>query len=920
MPEHDIVLLREEFNKFINKHRCRKEEPTHTILPLFKGGPAGKFCFKGKVYQDFLDKYVELVKLGEDLHFVERPNENGVTFLLIDVDYDQKGSKRVYTEEHIKEIIETINEFVQENFNVADYQLTSFVTEKAKPSKRDNNPNRYKDGFHIYYPYLPLEEKHRYFITDYLSDLMQADEFLDGIDYKNDVTDIFDMSVIKINGIMMIGSKKVGGCSYSLTHMYDFEMNELDTQEFDSEELIYTLSNRRFDVDSKIEVNDDDDDLLERIDNIYKQYGGGNKKKKSRKNNESRSSKSQSNHQNKQNKRNNQDNQDNDKKQNKQNKQNKQCDQKRSIADERDIALAKELAKILSKKRAHDYVSWRRTGFALRAIDDSLYDDFIAFSKKDMGKYKEDKVTCDDIWRAGANYTQFYDIETLKHWARMDNSKEYYKIMRQLNDDLFGKAETGQHVDIATVVHALYKGRFVCIDIAKKKWLEFQDHRWVHVQSAYTLEELISDEVRKIMRIYYSDKLHEIANGDNYNIQDDIYKKYAKLMNQAERLGDVKFREYVVKACANKFHDPDFQGKLDTNVYLVGFLNGVYDLKEGCFRDGLPSDYISKTVGYDWMDFNGDEPVFDKINKFFSEVQMEEDMRTYILTFIAKCLRGVPDSKLHMWTGGGGNGKSATIDLINNMLGDYFGVVPVTILTRKRNGSGNATPELADKFGKRFLVIQEPEHNDVVYVGQMKEYTGKDKIMARPLYGDPFYYVPQFTMVLTCNILPYIPATDNGTWRRLRVAPFESEFVDENPTQPNQFLKDEDLQEDFPNWAQPLMWLVITRYYPIYEKGFNNRKYKIYEPEKVKSHTNDYKIGSDVYAEFLEEWIDKTDDKKDVESIESVNKQFKEWYFNSYTQKPPPKKILVAYLKKNGFKVERNNVYGIKVHYSANLS
>ena len=567
-------------------------------------------------------------------------------------------------------------------------------------------------------------------------------------------------------------------------------------------------------------------------------------------------------------------------------------------------------------------------GFALRAIDDSLYDDFVTFSKRDMAKYKEGKITCEEIWDIAANYTQFYDIETLKHWARTDNPKEYYRILRVLNDSLFGRAETGKHVDLASVVHALYKGRFVCVDIQKNKWFEFQDDRWVFVQSAYTLEELVSDEVRRMMMMYCSEKLKASAdpgqstgNNDMYKCTEDTeYKRYMKIMKTMDNLGDVPFREKVVRAAANKFYDGDFQAKLDSNPYLVGFLNGVYDLKEGCFRDGLPSDYVSKTVGYDWEEFDEDDPVFDKINKFFSEVQPEEDMRTYILTFIAKILRGIPDSKLHIWTGGGGNGKSATVDLINNMLGEYFGIVPITLLTRKRAGSSNATPELADKFGKRVLVVQEPEHNDVVFVGQMKEYTGKDKIMARPLYGDPFYYVPQFTMILTCNNLPYIPATDNGTWRRLRVAPFESEFVDENPTEPNQFLKDEDLQEDFPNWAQPLMWLVITKYYPIYEEGIAGKKFKIYEPQKVKDNTNDYKIGSDVYAEFLDENIEKTDDKKNVESMDSIAKLFKEWYTGSYSEKPPPKKNFIAYLKKNKYVIANQNVYGVRMRYSSTLA
>ena len=384
-------------------------------------------------------------------------------------------------------------------------------------------------------------------------------------------------------------------------------------------------------------------------------------------------------------------------------------------------------------------------------------------------------------------------------------------------------------------------------------------------------------------------------------------------MKMVDNLGDVKFREYVVKACANKFYDSKFQEKLDTNEYLVGFNNGVYDLKEMVFRDGLPSDCLSMTVGYDWNEYKENDIIFTKIDRFFSQVQTEIDMKDYILTFIASILRGIPDSKVHIWTGGGGNGKSATVDLIKNMLGDYFGVVPITLLTRKRGASSSATPELADKAGKRFIVVQEPEHNDVVYVGQMKEYTGKDTILARPLYGNPFYYIPQYKIALTCNNLPTIPSTDEGTWRRLRVTPFESEFVDNNPDETKRrFLKDEELQEEFIDWSRALMWLVVNKYYPTYKTGINGKRYKILEPTKVTQFTNNYKKESDLYMEFMIDNFTITDDKKDKEPISLTFEMFREWYSTSYSNKPPPRKEFVSYLKKNKYRIDRQFIYGIK--------
>ena len=900
----DIDSILKDFRNFVINHKYTGDDSsmvTHTIMK--KGG--GSYRFEGLDYQMFLKKYTQIIKLYPEiikeyedyiLQYVEKPNP--VTFLFIDIDYDHKGKKRLYNIDHVKQIIEKANEFIKENFIVNDYELTAFITEKISPTDRDKD-NLYKDGFHIYYPYLPLATEYRYYILDYLSSLMVNDELLEGIPYKNNSDTIFDMRIIKSNGILMIGSQKEKSSPYNLTHIYDHNLEDLDTKAYDIEDLIYTLSNRQYDEDSSV-LPCNNKTIINNIKIINDQYGGGNKKKKIKERNSDK------------------DHIDS----NVSSKINKKKLGAISATSKRDIALAKKLTTILKKSRASEYTSWQRTGFVLRSIDDSLYDDFVTFSKQDKGKFNDGKITCKDIWKAAENYQQFYSIGTLRHWARLDNSEQFYKIVAKHNDELFGQAESAQHADIAQIIYELYKDRFVCIDIQKNKWYEFQSHRWVLVQSAYTLQELISGEIRKMLRMYCAEKIMAAATSNNNNDfnEDNDTKRYTKLLKEFNKLGNVGFRKNLIEACANKFYDDKFQGKLDSNVYLVGFLNGVYDLKEQCFRDGLPTDCVSKTVGYDWIEYDEDDEVFEKINKFFSEVQTDDDLREYLMTVIAKSLRGIPDTKLHIWTGGGGNGKSATIDLIKNMLGDYFGVVPVTLLTRKQGSSSNATPELADKNGKRFLVIQEPEHNDVLFVGQMKGYTGKDLILARPLYGDPFYYTPQFIMVLTCNNLPYIPAQDKGTWRRLRVTPFESEFVDEMPTGPKQFLKDEDLQEEFPEWVQPMMWMIITKYYPIYAKGINGKAFKIIEPAKVKEYTANYKADSDVMGDFLDVNLNKTGDDKNTEPIAFLFDTFRVWYQASYSDRPPDRKKFIAYLKTNGYKVDDKGTKIFGVEYAIGLS
>lgn len=249
--------------------------------------------------------------------------------------------------------------------------------------------------------------------------------------------------------------------------------------------------------------------------------------------------------------------------------------------------------------------------------------------------------------------------------------------------------------------------------------------------------------------------------------------------------------------------------------------------------------------------------------------------------------------------------------------GDYCGILPITVLTKKQAGSSNATPEMAMMRGKRFVVFQEPENDDKIYVGRMKELSGSDWVYARPLFRDPIRFKPQFKLVLTCNKLPHIDSTDGGTWRRLRVTPWESEFVDLDKNglfygqklKENQFPKDYDIYDKLQQWKGVFMWLLVTKYYEQYKK----QDCKLYEPEKVLAFTNKYKRDSDIYMEYLDENLIKTGNKKDYENVDVIYNAFKFWYKESYANsKCPSKKELRDYMESHEYECKKGHIVGVR--------
>jgi P4 family phage/plasmid primase-like protien len=260
--------------------------------------------------------------------------------------------------------------------------------------------------------------------------------------------------------------------------------------------------------------------------------------------------------------------------------------------------------------------------------------------------------------------------------------------------------------------------------------------------------------------------------------------------------------------------------------------------------------------------------------------------------------------------------KGSLIDLIDNTFNGtdegYFATLPPTVLTQKRGSSSAATPELANKFGKRVIILQEPEGDDKINVGFMKNITGQDKIEARPLFGDPFQYTPLFKLLLACNHLPSIPSDDGGTWRRIRVIDFMIKFTS-NPQGPNERMTDPELREKMKNWNQAFMWLLINVYYPLYKE---NKGLDKLEPERVKNATNKYKADSNAIMEFFNESLEK-DTESDI-ILSDIYESFKVWYTGSYNDKKPlARKKFQEYFDNNGFKIGCTNrgivIKGIRI-------
>ena len=249
------------------------------------------------------------------------------------------------------------------------------------------------------------------------------------------------------------------------------------------------------------------------------------------------------------------------------------------------------------------------------------------------------------------------------------------------------------------------------------------------------------------------------------------------------QLKTVTFYNGVMTACNIKFRNKHFIKNLANNPYLIGFQNGVYDLRENIFRKGEPSDYMYYQMPFHYKEFNNCDLEVYEINVFMEKMFPDKSLREYFMDISSEIfVGGNHNKKAFFWCGEGNNGKTIMQQLFQYMLGPYAITLGSELLTGKKGKSSDATPDLVRfKYGVRWLVMNEPSPDEVLNIGLLKQLSGNDTIYTRGLYKEGEDIQPMFKMAVISNKPPIIPYNDQATWNRIRVIPFESTFCMDAP-------------------------------------------------------------------------------------------------------------------------------------------
>lgn len=895
---------------FLNNNKYSKTSKlpvTHTRIGYGNEIYGGSYSIQGKDLNDLYSLVSEYVVLKNmDEYLTEVQQENGPIAIDLDFRYDLKINKRQHDKDDMISILCLFSEILLKiyKFNEND-KFNIFAFEKPNINKCENEV---KDGIHILIGIHSPANVQKYLRSEALKMFEDKAVCPLEIPITNTWDKVYDEGIANRTTFwQLFGCKKPNNEAYKLTYQFElvyedgtFSFNEKDCSKFDYANNYKLLSvqyqnNPSFDI----------------IPELFEHINGLTSKKK-------RSMKPR-----------------------KLKLINSNIDLNNiKSPDELDGALqeifedlkpceyivkeAYEYTMVLPKEYYCDYNKWFNVGCALKNTDPRLFLAWMLFSCQ----WEDFDFTTDisknfELWKKMNTGDGCLTNRSIIYWAKnFGNNTEYKKVYEQTIDYHVEQTFPKQtDFDLAMVLYQMYKDKYVCTCTKSTgSWMKFEKHKWVQTD-ATDLHLLISKE----MSVIYTEKIKKnIEEMGNLNETEDTTKwnylrsRSATFSNIGINLRNNSNKNSIMSEAKALFKDDKFLEKLDANPLLLCFDNGVYDFNEGCFRPGRPEDYISLTTKinyYPLLDNNKKTilkpPCFEdgviakeitmdialkQVEAFMDQLFPNPSLKEYMYEHLASTLLGkTKDQTFNIYTGAGSNGKSKLVDLMTKCLGDLKGTVPITLVTQKRTGLGSATPELSKLKGKRLAVMQEPQKKEKINEGILKELTGGDIIQGRALYQDSVEFLPQFKLVVCTNSLFDITATDNGTWRRIRVCGFESVFtenpVDDDPDQPHQYKVDKELDNNFDVWKYALMAKLVA----IAQKT----KGTVKDCDVVMASSNKYREGQDYFLAFGKEKIEKCDESERAKIKKGeVLEVFKQWYAENYGGKPPQGKDLFEYMDK----------------------
>ena len=359
-----------------------------------------------------------------------------------------------------------------------------------------------------------------------------------------------------------------------------------------------------------------------------------------------------------------------------------------------------------------------------------------------------------------------FDEDILPEVERLEKGRQTPKYY--IDDEILMKGESfvGSHI--------LKYIRPIC-KYSQKQFFIYNKNTglWVHTENLYSI---ITETINKCIDGTISMKTKQVntINDLDLDSKNDARKTIVSTANFYSKICKNGYVSAIEKSYKTILHDPTFYSKLDSEIDVIAFKNGMYNLKTRQLMPFESTDFLTKKLDYDYEDANQEDIDF-VMKEFLKICNVDESHRDYYLSCLAQTLTGRPLKVLYYLVGlTGDNGKSMLLDSMKTIFPIYISKIESEVIEK---GSRDSHKSLAELRGKRLVYIEELDKKRL-NEKLLKEMSGGDSINYKVMYGTSTDLFIRFNLFMISNHTPNLKS-DGGTKNRNRMITFESQFPDE---------------------------------------------------------------------------------------------------------------------------------------------
>lgn len=301
-------------------------------------------------------------------------------------------------------------------------------------------------------------------------------------------------------------------------------------------------------------------------------------------------------------------------------------------------------------------------------------------------------------------------------------------------------------------------------------------------------------------------------------------------------------QEGVYKVLARGLTRPGF---FDRAVEGLSFENGFVRVAGGGVEIEPFSPDQRSTSRLEWSFERGKKPALflRSLRQMFAGDEDAETKIGVLREFVGACLLGRPTiyQKGLILEGDGANGKSTILDVVVALFGDQM----VTAIPPHDLGQEYRRAMLSES---RINVVNELPESDILETHGVKACITGDAITARHIRENPFMFKPRAGHLIAANELPSVRDLSRGFWRKWIVLSFRREFAE---SEQDRTLSERIIRTELDAIAS---WAI--------EGAANLERRGRYDvPESSEQAINQWRLGADSVARFLDEMTEESSDE-----------------------------------------------------------